>query len=114
MNRKKKLVMFPSLNRKHHKTKEGDNQQAPRFSVTLGVVPDYTFTGKGMRIDGVTDGRPAATSGIMKGDVVIRMGDMDVVDMMAYMNALSMFKKGDTTRVVVKRGTEEIDKQVIF
>jgi hypothetical protein len=96
------------------KTKDGDNQQAPRFSVTLGVVPDYTFTGKGMKIDGVTEGRPAYQAGIQKGDVVIRMGDMDVVDMMAYMTALSMFKKGDSTRVIVKRGSEEIDVQVNF
>lgn len=96
------------------KTKEGDNQQAPRFSVTLGVVPDYTFSGKGMRIDGITDGRPADNAGLLKGDVVIRMGENEVTDMMAYMNALSMFKKGDTTRVSVKRGSEEVSVEVVF
>lgn len=96
------------------KTKDSENDKAPRFSVTLGVVPDYTFTGKGMKIDGVTEGRPAYEAGIQKGDVVIRMGEMEVVDMMAYMTALSMFKKGDSTRVVVKRGSEEIDVQVNF
>jgi hypothetical protein len=26
----------------------------------LGVVPDYLYDGKGMRIDGITDGKPAA------------------------------------------------------
>ncbi len=96
------------------KTKESDNQQAPRFSVTLGVVPDYTFSGKGMRIDGITDDRPAAKAGLLKGDVVIRMGENEVTDMMAYMNALSMFKKGDTTRVLVKRGSEEVNVEVVF
>ncbi len=96
------------------KTKDGDNQNAPRFTVTLGVVPDYTFTGSGMRIDGVTEGKPAYNAGLLKDDIVIRMGDYEVSDMMAYMNALSMFKKGDSTRVVVKRGSEEIDVKVIF
>ena len=85
-----------------------------RFSVTLGVVPDYTFSGKGMRIDGITDGRPADNAGLLKGDVVIRMGENEVTDMMAYMNALSMFKKGDTTRVSVKRGSEEVSVEVVF
>lgn len=96
------------------KTKDSENQNAPRFTVTLGVVPDYTFTGQGMRIDGITDGRPAFKAGLQKGDVVIRMGDMDVPDMMGYMTALSMYKKGDSTRVIVQRGAEQVNVQVNF
>ncbi len=96
------------------KTKDSDNEKAPRFSVTLGVVPDYAFSGKGMRIDGVSEGKPASKAGMIAGDVVVKMGELDVVDMMAYMNALSQFKKGDSTQVVVKRGEEELEFGVRF
>jgi Peptidase family M28/PDZ domain len=96
------------------KTKDSENENAPRFSVTLGVVPDYAFSGKGMKIDGVTEGRPASTAGIEGGDIVIKIGDIDVLDMMAYMNALSNYKKGDSTNVIVNRSGEELEFGVRF
>ena len=84
------------------KTKN-ESESTPRFKVGLGVIPDYLFDGKGMRIDGVSEGRPAETSGLLKGDVVIQLGDSIVTDMMSYMRALSVFDKGDKTTVRVKR-----------
>lgn len=35
-------------------TKTKDESDNPRFTVTLGVVPDYMYDGEGMRIDGVS------------------------------------------------------------
>ena len=37
-----------------------NRDDTPRFKVTLGVVPDYLYSDPGMRIDGVSEGRPAA------------------------------------------------------
>lgn len=96
------------------KTKDQDNESAPRFSVTLGVVPDYLFEGQGMRIDGITEGKPAFNAGLQKGDIVIQMGDINIVDMMSYMKGLSAFKKGDKTIVKVKRGEEIIETEIEF
>ena len=96
------------------KTNDSNNDDAPRFKVTLGVVPDYAYEGAGMRIDGVTDGKPAAKAGLLKGDVVIQLGDVKVVDMMSYMKALSKFKKGETTKVKVQRGKEEKEADITF
>ena len=96
------------------KTKDSENDKAPRFSVTLGVVPDYAFSGKGMKIDGVTEGKPAFNAGIEAGDVVVKMGEIEVLDMMAYMNALSQFKKGDSALVKIERSGEVLDFMVRF
>ncbi|MCB0754855.1 MAG: M28 family peptidase, partial [Flavobacteriales bacterium] len=96
------------------KTKEEDQANTPKFSVTLGVVPDYLFDGQGMRIAGVKEGRTADNAGLLEGDIVIKMGDIEVVDMMSYMKGLSSFKEGDKTTVVVKRGDEELKKKVKF
>ncbi|MEQ8909230.1 MAG: M28 family peptidase [Vicingaceae bacterium] len=93
------------------KTEEKDT---PRFTVTLGVMPDYMFQGDGMRIDGVTDGRPASKAGFEKGDIVIQMGEHQVEGMQSYMQALSKFKKGDKAMVKVKRGKKEVESEVTF
>jgi hypothetical protein len=84
------------------------------FKVTMGVMPDYTFEGKGLRIDGVTDGKPAFKAGIFKGDVVIRMGDLKIDGMNDYMKALGQHKKGDTVPVTVLREGKEVKVEVTF
>jgi len=95
------------------KTKN-ESEETPRFKVTLGVIPDYMYDGDGMRIDGVSEEKPAQKAGLTKGDIVIQLGDLAIDDMMGYMKALSNFKEGDKTTVKVKRGTETIEAEVIF
>ncbi|MEP0986961.1 M20/M25/M40 family metallo-hydrolase [Ekhidna sp.] len=95
-------------------TKTKDESDNPRFTVTLGVVPDYMFDGKGMRIDGVSEDKPAIKAGIQKGDVVVQLGDSIVTDMMSYMRALSTFEKGDMTTVTIDRGGEKLSFAIEF
>ncbi len=84
------------------------------FKVTMGVMPDYAFEGKGMRIDGVTENKPAFKAGVKQGDVVIKLGDDAVDSVQTYMKALSKFKKGDTATVKVLRGKEEMTFNLTF
>jgi S1-C subfamily serine protease len=86
----------------------------PRFKVGLGVVPDYLFTGKGMRIDGISEEKPAQKAGLMKGDIVVKLGDSTIVDMMSYMRTLATFDNGDKTKVVVDRGGTMVEKEIEF
>jgi Zn-dependent M28 family amino/carboxypeptidase len=84
------------------------------FKVTMGVMPDYTWEGEGLHIDGVTDGKPASKAGILKGDIVVRLGTTKVKDIQDYMKALSSFKKGDTTEVEVKRDGKNVIMPLTF
>jgi aminopeptidase YwaD len=86
----------------------------PRFSVTLGIMPDYTYDGEGVLVDGVTNGKPASKAGVQKGDIIVQLGDIDVKTIQDYMKGLSKFKKGDSTNVKVKRGAEQKDLPVTF
>jgi aminopeptidase YwaD len=96
------------------KTKDTDNKNNPKFSVTLGVIPDYMFSGKGMRLDGISEGKPAQLAGIKGGDIVVKIGHIDITDMMSYMTALSKFEKGAKTIVVVERNGDKIEFPVEF
>ena len=95
------------------KTKN-ESEETPRFKVGLGVVPDYLYDGKGMRIDGTREDTPAHNAGIQKGDVVVKLGDSTVTDMMSYMRALSVFDKGDEADITLIRGEEKIETKVKF
>jgi C-terminal processing protease CtpA/Prc len=99
-----------SLNQKgklsFQRTKDESANTAADFKVTLGVIPDYLFSEKGMRIDGTREGRPAANAGMKQGDIILKIGDIEVTDMMSYMGALGKFEKGQKTPVTFKRGEE--------
>lgn len=90
---------------------EARNMSLP---VTLGVIPDYGFTGTGMRIDGVSKGKLAERLGLEAGDILLQLGDYKFVDVMTYMQALQHFKKGDTAKLVIKRGDTEKTFDVQF
>lgn len=101
----------PKLKFQETKSKESNNVS---FKVTLGIMPDYTWEGEGVHVDGVTDGKPASKAGLLKGDIIVGLGDIQVKTIQDYMKGLSMFKKGDSTTVKVKRGTEEKVMPVTF
>lgn len=84
------------------------------FKVTMGIMPDYTYPGEGVRADGVTEGRPASKAGLKTGDVIIQLGPHKVNSVESYMQALNQFNKGDKTKVKFKRGNQTVEAEVQF
>ncbi len=84
------------------------------FKVTLGIMPDYTFNGMGVRADGIIDGRTAQKAGILAGDVILQLGNYKFTGMQTYMETLSKFNKGDATKVIIKRGDKEMSFDIVF
>jgi aminopeptidase YwaD len=95
------------------KTREAQ-QSVSSFRVTLGIMPDYTYSGVGVRADGVTEGRPAANAGVKSGDVIIQLGNNNISSMDTYMQALNKFNKGDKTKMKYKRGNEVVETDIQF
>jgi len=96
------------------KTKDSQKQGRQRFNVTLGVMPNYGYSGEGMKIDGVSEGKAADKAGFKPDDIIVKMGDYGVKDIYEYMDALGKFGKGDKTKVVVEREGEEVELEVEF
>lgn len=85
------------------------------FKVTIGVMLDYTYSnGDGIKVDGVSENRPAAKAGIKAGDVITQLGSFKLNDVNDYMKALGKFNKGETTTANVKRGNEQITVNITF
>jgi aminopeptidase YwaD len=96
------------------KTRETQTTTSARFSVSMGIMPDYTFSGTGVRADGVSEGKPAQKAGLKTGDIIIQLGDNTISSLENYMQALGKFKKGEKTKVKFKRGNETLEAVVEF
>ncbi|MBS1608318.1 MAG: M28 family peptidase [Bacteroidetes bacterium] len=96
------------------KTRETQTTSSARFSVTLGIMPDYTFTGTGVRCDGISEGKAAQKAGLQTGDIIVQLGGNNITSLENYMQALGKFKKGDKTKVKFKRGNDTVEADVQF
>jgi hypothetical protein len=96
------------------KTRETQTGTSTRFSVSLGIMPDYTYAGVGVRADGISEGKAAQKAGLKAGDVITQLGEHTITSLESYMQALSKFKKGDKTKVKYKRGNETLESSVEF
>lgn len=96
------------------KTREQQTSTSARFSVSMGIMPDYSYSGSGVRVDGVSDNRPAKKAGIVTGDIVKQLGEYKTSSVESYMQALSKFKKGDKTTTIVLRGEKEMTFEIVF
>lgn len=95
-------------------TKSKSMSTRSSFKVTLGIMPSYSGDVEGLKIDGVSEGKPAQKAGLLAGDVIIQMGDVVVKDIQNYMEALGKFEKGQTVPVKFKRKDEVKSVNVTF
>jgi hypothetical protein len=106
LDKQPKLAFLP--------TKNKSMGSARSFKVTMGVMPSYTSSEEGLKVDGVSDGKPAQKAGILTGDLIIQIGTYPIKDIQNYMDALGKFEKGQVAPVKVKRGTEILELNVTF
>lgn len=106
-----RLDTMPKL--EFQKTKE-QQMGRTKFKVTMGIMPDYTFSGTGVKVDGVSDDKPAFKAGIKAGDIILKVGEMEIKDMADYMKLLGSLEPGDQREVVLKRGDEQITLSITF
>lgn len=76
------------------------------YGAWLGTVPDFTPVDTGVLLAGVTEGGPAATAGLQKGDILIGIGDHEVEDLEGMTDALSEHVPGqDVVITFLRDGT---------
>lgn len=95
-------------------TKSSDSTGRMKFAVTLGIMPDYIYSGEGVKVDGVKDNMPGSKAGILKGDLIVNLNGVFIKDISVYMKTLGSLKPGMNVPLTVKRGEEVINLNVQF
>lgn len=76
--------------------------------VVIGVMPDFSFSGPGARIEGVAQGGPATAAGLEAGDVITRIAGEEISGHEALRSAVGELEPGAPVSLDVKRGPSTI------
>lgn len=90
------------------------NRSVTMSGVTLGVTPDYSYNGTGMRITGVQGGGPADRAGLKSGDVIVKIAGNELKNIYSYMEELNNLEEGQRTTVTVLRDGKEQTFDISF
>jgi hypothetical protein len=78
----------------------------------LGIVPDFAYGGKGIRIKGTVPKSPAEISGLQAGDILIELDGEALGDLQQLMTVLGSTNPGDEITLEVSRGSSVLTKQI--
>lgn len=84
------------------------------YKVNIGVKPDISHEGNGVKIAEVVEDRPGAKAGLIAGDLILELDGMAVPGLSQYTMYLSQFKSGEFVEMTVIRGNENIKTKVYF
>ena len=79
----------------------------------LGTIPDYAQGDiKGVKLSGVSPIGPAAKGGVKGGDIIIKLGGKDVLNIYDYTAILGDLKIGKETGITVQREGKNVDLKI--
>ena len=91
-----------------------ENKTMGSIRIYVGTIPDYAYSGKGMKLSGVKEGGPADKGGLQAGDIIIKFGEKDVETIYDFMYAMGSYKPDDEVDFVVLRDDKEVTLKVVL
>ena len=72
-----------------------------------GSIPDFSFSGEGVKLGSVITDSPAEKAGLIKGDIITAFGGKKVSNLREYSELLKKYQPGDVVEMTVLREGKE-------
>jgi len=79
-----------------------------------GSIPDFGYTGKGVKISSVVDGSAGAKAGLKAGDIITSLNGVKVDGLKAYSDELKKYKPNDKVELIVDRNGKTIKIDLVL
>ncbi len=83
-----------------------DKKSGERKAAT-GLMPDFVYSGEGVKIAGVSDDSPAANAGLIKDDIITAFDGKPVKNLKDYSNYLKEHEPGNTVIFTINRNGDK-------
>ena len=86
-------------------------QEKPKTNrkASTGSIPDFAFTGVGVKMASVIEGSVGEKAGLLAGDIITALNNTAVTTLMEYSNTLKTFQPGDVVSLkVIRKGKKMV------
>jgi aminopeptidase N len=83
-----------------------NNTDGKTRRVKTGIVPDFAYTGEGVKVSDMLDDSPASKAGIKVGDVIVKVNSDQVKNLRDYSDILKSHNPGDVITIEVRRNND--------
>ncbi|MCW8813090.1 MAG: PDZ domain-containing protein, partial [Chlorobium sp.] len=102
---------FAGAKEKSGREKKEQTEKKVR-KVSSGTMPDFEYSGEGVKIGAVMPDSPAEKGGLQKGDIIVKLNDIQIKNLTDYSNALKNFNPGDSVQLTYLREGKENKAQI--
>jgi len=96
------------VHNKNVKTEENSKSENKKNRrVTTGSVPDFAYSGKGVRIGSIVKNSTGEKAGLKAGDIIVALNTEKVENLKQYSDKLKKYKPGDIITLTVLRNKKE-------
>ncbi len=74
--------------------------------VSTGTMPDFAFSGEGVKVGAVSEDSPGAKAGLLKGDIIKKLDGKEIKNLKDYSNLLKEHTAGDVINLEIDRNGE--------
>ena len=92
--------------------KPADGKPKTGRRVSTGIMPDFAYSGEGVKIGGVSPDSPAAKANLLKGDIIKAFDGKEVKNLKDYSNILKEHAPGEVVTFKIERDGKEFDAKV--
>ena len=87
-------------------------RRSPTRRVSFGTMPDFSFEGPGVKVEGVVPGSPAEKAGVKAGDVVLKLDGKDVANLRDFSEKLKGMTPGQVVKATLRRDGKDLEVAV--
>lgn len=94
------------------KPARGAGQDRGLAKVRFGIAPAYTDSGKGLKVEGVSEGTSASEAGIKEGDIILTWNGEELNGAGGLAECLRKHEAGDVVKLTIERDGKTIELPV--
>lgn len=96
-------------------TRSISSSRSPKIKVKLGIMPDVSgISDNGLKVLGVTEGKPAELAGIKAGDIITSINGSPIRNIYEYTEALFTLEPGGKAVITLLRENSQVELTVEF
>ena len=114
LSERKELMDFTGISENEKSDKMSSSTQNSKRRASTGTMPDFAFTGEGVKVASIAEDSPGSKAGLLKGDIIKKFDGKTVKSLREYSDLLKQHSPGDKVSMEIERNGETVIIDIVL